>query len=470
MKIKVTLILLLSLIIMSSCVRNSKKKKKDEFTDSLKNSLMSDYEKELKVYSKDTVDFSKIKFSEDSVDIALFNLMLAGDDYSEMKLIVNIEILINKGANPNAVIEYKYSVRKVGTYIPVIKYFYKNKYRTHTANSTSFHEAVNSGKINVIKKFIKLKTDINAPSKSGVYPVDLAVSNDYFEILKLLKDNNCNFSVANLSLSKNIDIIEWMVAEGADAETIDINFAIEDTESLKRVLKLKPDLSKQEINYETVFNNEKILDILLEAGMGDGVRGKFPNECPLIYGAVRYGDLNTIKKLKKYGLNIHAKCRQGSSETPVLYVVKLQKKDILEYYLFEENSNPNQKDWTKRSALLFAVNTDNDEIIKLLLKAGANLEYSGYFSKSPLMHAVDYDRYISAQTLIEAGANVNFISKHNRTPLILSVKKKNFPMIKLLVENGADTKKLYKGLTLSQYAKSVEAPAMIIQYLEEIEK
>ncbi len=461
---------------MTSCVRHNTKKSEreremeQERENSIKELLEYIAEKEKTYHPKDTIDFSKIEISKDSLDLALFNMVMEYKSYSELKLIENIEILINKGANPNAVIEYKYSVRKVGTYIPVIKYFYKNIYRTHTANSTSFHEAVNSGKINVIKKFIKLKTDINAPSKSGVYPVDLAISKEYKDILKLLKENACDFSVANLSLSKNIDIIEWMVTEGADPKTIDINFAIEDAERLKRVLKLNPNLSSQELNYATVFNNEEILDILLEAGLGNDIRGKFPNECPLVYGAIKYGDVNTIKKLKKAGININAKCKHSSSETPVLYVIKLQNKDMLEYYLNVEKSNPNQKDWTKKSALIFAVNTDNDEIIKLLLKAGANLEYSGYFSKSPLMHAVDYNRYISAQTLIEAGANVNFISKYNRTPLILSVKKKNFPMIKLLVENGADTKKLYKGLMLSQYAKSVEAPAMIIQYLEEIEK
>lgn len=471
MKIKVSLTLLLSLIILSSCVRYSKSKKNNDAEDSISKyrELYANY-KGAYVNPKDTVDFSKIEISTDTIDLALFNMVMEYESYSESKLIENIEILINKEANPNAVIEYQYSVRKVGTYIPIIKHFYNNKYRTHTANSTAFHEAVNSGKINVVKKFIELKADINAPSRSGVYPVDLAVSKDYKLILKLLKENACDFSVADLSLSKNIEIIEWLVSEGADSKTIDINFAIEDTESLKRVLKLKPNLSDQELNYATVFNNEDILDILLEAGLGNDVRGRFPDECPPVYGAIKYGDVNTIKKLKKAGININAKCKHGSSETPLIYIVKLQNKDMLEYYLNIEKSDPNQKDWTKRSALIFAVNTDNDEIINMLINAGANIEYAGYFKKTPLMYAVDSDHYISAQALIESGANVNFSNTYGETPIILAVKEKNFPMIKLLAENGAKTKKLYKGLTLSQYAKSVEAPLMIIQYLEKIEK
>lgn len=472
MKINISLIFLLSIIVLSSCVRNAKNKKNnDEVLDSISN-----YWQKYSKYSstnlnpKDTIDFSKIEISKDSIDLALFNMLVEYENYSEKKLIENIEILINNGANPNAVIEYQYSVRKLGTYIPIIKYFYNNKYRTYNANSTAFHEAVNTGRIKIVKKFIILKTDINAPSKSGVYPVDLAISNDYKDILKLLKENACDFSVADLSLSNNIEIIEWLVSEGADPKTIDINFAFEDTESLRRVLKLNPDITKYELNFASIFNNEEILDILLETDRGNDLRGKFPDNCPLVYGAIKYGDLNSILKLKKAGININAKCKHGSADSPLLYVIKLQKKEMLEYYLNIEKSNPNQKDWTKKSALIIAVNTDNDEIINMLLDAGAGIEYSAYFGKSPLMYAVDYDKYISAQALIEKGADVNFKNKYEGTCLILSIKKHNFPMMKLLVDNGADTKKLHKGLSLSEYAKSVEAPLMIIQYLEEIEK
>ncbi len=41
-------------------------------------------------------------------------------------------------------------------------------------------------------------------------------------------------------------------------------------------------------------------------------------------------------------------------------------------------------------------------------------------------------------------------------------------MIKLLVENGADTKIKDKNMSLSEYAKSENAPNMIVEYLEKI--
>lgn len=463
------LILLSILILGTSCVRNSRKKKEEKFADSLLVSLY-DIAVENEYNPKDTIDFSKIAISEDSLDLALFNLILEHEDYSDSKLIENIEHLTEKGANPNAVVEYQYSVRKLGTYIPIIKHFYSRKYRTYTDNSSPFHEAVNTQKIKVVQKMIELGADVNAPAKSGVYPVDLAVKNSDLNMLKMLKENNCDFSFANIALSDNIQIIEWLAAEGADVKNININFALEEEWKLKRLLELKPDLSAHPLDYSTIFQNEKLLDLLLEAGMNDQVRGKFPNECPPIYGALKYGDLNTIKKLKEAGLNINEPCDKGFDKTPFIYIVNRGDAEMLEYYLEEENANPNEKDWTDKSALIMAVTFDNDDIIRLLIDAGAEIEYTGYFDKTPLMHAVQYDKYLAAQTLIDKGANIDYVNRYKETALVVAIKDSNLSMIKLLVESGANMNKKFKGLTMSQFAKSEEVSTLIIEYLEQHEE
>jgi len=135
-----------------------------------------------------------------------------------------------------------------------------------------------------------------------------------------------------------------------------------------------------------------------------------------------------------------------------------------------EKADPDTKDRSAKSALSVAVSTDNDEIIKLLIKAGADIEYDGYFNKTPLMQAASYDKYISAQTLINAGANVNYKNRYGETALVKAITKKNLAVIELLVENGADTKIKYKKMSLSEYAESINAQNMIIEYLKDAEK
>ncbi len=455
MKYSLLLPFLLSYFLIGACVCHSDKSKTD-----------NPDEIELKVTGiKDTIDFSKIPISKDSIDLALFNLLLESEQYTEPKLMENIVILIQRGANPNAVIEYEYSVRKLGTYIPIIKHFYYHKYRTYTANSTAFHEAINTGKVNVIKKMIELKADVNAPSRSGVYPIDIAISIDKKEIIETLLKAGCKTEYANLSLSKNIETLEWLVKEGCNPKTIDINFALDHPGTLKRVLALKPDMTIQKLDYVKVFSSTLILDMLLEAGMDNSMRGAFPDESPLVYGAVKYGDKNTILKLKSAGIDIHAPCKNCSSETPLILIIKEQNQELLDFYLIEEKTNANQKDWTGRSLLHYAVDIDNEEIIKKLIKAGANPEYSGYFDKTCLMYAVDYDHYISAQVLINEKANLNYKNKYNETALSIAIEKGNLPMVKLLIESGADRTIKIEGKNYIDYAKSVNAPNMIIEYL-----
>ena len=412
-----------------------------------------------------TIDFSEIEISDDSLDLALFNMMLESEKYTEEEIIQNTEYLIKKGANPNVSIEYQYSVRKLGTYIPVIKYFYNNKYRHYSTTSTAFSEAVNTKNIKIVNTFIELKADVNQASKAGIYPINLALANNSEDIIDLLIQNNCNISVIDLSLSKNIDLIEKLVAQGVNPKTIDINFAVDDSHTLNRLIKLHPDVNRYPLKYKTIFSNDTLLSYLLRNGLNNSARGDFPDDCPLIYGAIRYGDLKTVIKLKEAGINIHKNC--GSIKKTVLFeIIRSQRKDFLDYYLNTEKINPNTTDRTDKSALLIATDTDNDDIIKMLVKAGANIEYSGYFNDTPLMNASKFDKYISAQTLINLGANINYKNKYGETALTIAINRKNLAMIKLLVENGANTKIKYKNLSLSDYAKSVNAPNMIIEYLK----
>ncbi len=323
--------------------------------------------------------------------------------------------------------------------------------------------------INVVKKFVEFGADVNKVSKDGEYPLNTSVFHNSKGIFDFLLEKGADISVIDLSRNKDIDFIEYAIKKGADPKTININFALKDGEELKRILALKPEINKFPLDYEVIFKNDTLLLFLLKNGLNNSVRGTFPDDCPLIYGAIRYADLNTVKTLKKFSINIFDNC--GGIKKSVLFeIIKKQKKETLNYYLNVEKADPNTKDRADKSALSVAVSTDNDEIIKLLIKAGADIEYDEYFNKTPLMQAASYDKYISAQTLINSGANVNYKNKYGETALVKAITKKNLAMIKLLVENGADTKIKYKKMSLSEYAESENAQNMILEYLKDSEK
>ncbi len=455
-------LILVVLLTFSSCIKGTKKVQEKIIKNEIQNKTDNDLRK------KNVINYSKVKISKDSLDIALFNLISKSDSYSKKELFENIESLIKQGAKPNASVEYSYSYRKLGSYIPIVKAFYRNKYRNVTDVSTPFNVAVNSRKTYIVKKLIELGANTNISSKNKIFPIDIALKNNDVPMVNTLLANKCKVENANLSVCNDIKLLEKMVKLGANPKTIDINFALSDKQILKRILDLNVDINTQKLNYRKVFSNEQILDLLLKYGLNNSVKGKFPNtDEPLIYGAIEYGDLNTIKKLKNAGINIMQKKKSASIYiSPIIDIVKSGKTEILKYYI-ENGANVNEKDWTGRSVLHFAIDKNNDTIIKILIDAGANKEYTGYFNKTPLMYAAQMNKYISAQVLINQGVNLNYKNKYNDTALSIAINSKNFPMIKLFVENGANIQQKYGKMNMAEYAKSVNAQDIIIRYLEE---
>ncbi len=465
---KIISIIILSLFI-SSCIRYSKSKNEAE-VEELKE-IFDEYSEtdEIRIRTGDTIDYANIEISADSIDIKLFDLLRNHEEYSEKKLLENIDIFIKKGANPNALIEYTYSSRKLGTYIPIIKHFYKNKYRTHTAYTTALHIAVSNGNTNIVARLLSHGAKIDNPTREKIRPIDVALRNQDSKMVHFLVDNKCNVKLSDLSVCEDVTLIEYMIELGGDPQKIDVNFALKDKVNLKRLLKLKPNLNNLELDFRSIFADEQLLDLLLENGMSPSVKGSFPDRCSLIFGAIKYGDIKTFKKIEDAGADIHEKCDYGGGESTIQLAVSQEKIEILKY-LLSKGGKSNENDWTDKSLLINAVSTNNDQIINILIDAGAKIEYNAYFGKAPLMQAVDYGKFISAQALINKGANVNYTNKYGETCLFIAIKENELPMIKLLVENGAKTNVKYKTLNIVQYAEYNEASPMIVDYLKSVMK
>jgi len=418
-------------------------------------------------YEKTQPDYSKIKISEDSIDMVLYKLIESSYQTPTNELIKQVEILMQQGADANASLTIHASVRKTGTYIPIIKHFYKNKYRNYTYISTPFHAAVATGKTALVKKMIELGAEADTPTNKGDYPINMAIENNDQQMVFFLLDNGANSKRIDLSPLKDIDLIEKLVIRGSDPNTIDINFALHNKTELKRVLALNPNMHGLELDFDILFNDDELLNLLLDNGLPLSTTGTSPDGCPLIFGAVKYDNIKALKKLISLGADKSENCSKGFGETPLLLAI-YKKNALIVAYLLSIGVSPNEMSWTKESALSKATDTDNDRIINALIDAGANIEYNGYFNNTPLMSAVDNKKYVSVSTLLDREANVNYKNKYDKTPLIIAIKKDDYPIIKLLVENGAKTDIKYDGKTLVEYAKEEEASPMIIDYLNSL--
>ena len=460
---------LLAVLYYSSCVFPNEREKEREKRRQAKLEHYIEESETVEISKLDTTDYSNIVMSNDSLDIKLYELITDNGSFSEEMLLKNIETLIQRGAKPNALVETTYIVRKTGTYIPIIKHFYKNKYREYTKITTCMHAAVESGNIKIVKKLMEHGGNINLINPSNSYPLHIALLTDNEAMVDFLIKSGADIKKIKLSNSQNISLIEKLVKQGADPKTIDINFALNDTRELKRLLVLKPKIDNSQLDFSIVMQNDELLALLMDYGMTPKAIGKFPDECPAIFAAIKYDNFNAFKKLHSAGGSLTETCKHGFGDTPLQSAIHYQRIDVINFLLANKVS-ANEKDWTKKSALMMACNTDNDQIINILLDAGAQLEYTGYFNKTPLMQAVEYDKYISAECLLKRKANVNHRKSNGLTPLLAAIKKNNYPMIKLLVEYGANTKVYYENLNIVEFAEQENAAPAVISYLKGLDK
>lgn len=111
--------------------------------------------------------------------------------------------------------------------------------------------------------------------------------------------------------------------------------------------------------------------------------------------------------------------------------------------LLAAGANPNIQGINGNTALLEAARIvhTGDKIIKLLLKAGANLNmYDDFSKKTPLMWAALYEHVQAVELLLDAGANLHAQDKFGNTALMDASQnsKDNEKIVQLLLAKGAN--------------------------------
>ncbi len=110
----------------------------------------------------------------------------------------------------------------------------------------------------------------------------------------------------------------------------------------------------------------------------------------------------------------------------------------------------------EESVLHIATALEDDAVIRLLIKAGADMTATDYANATPLFYAAQNQRAAVLNVLLEAGASVNekWATK-GETPIHWAAKSGSAACVQALVEAGADLQAINKrGMTLMHQAVS----------------
>ena len=87
------------------------------------------------------------------------------------------------------------------------------------------------------------------------------------------------------------------------------------------------------------------------------------------------------------------------------------------------------------TSLILSAKFGSDDVVEVLLKAGADIERGDFWGHTPLYWAVYYDNFRTVKLLLDAGAAVDNTDSKGRTPLWYA---KSRYVTNMLIKHGAD--------------------------------
>jgi ankyrin repeat protein len=163
-------------------------------------------------------------------------------------------------------------------------------------------------------------------------------------------------------------------------------------------------------------------------------------ECTPLMFASYWGKDTMVELFLKNGADMY-KFRHENGRLS-LHLATLQKHTDVVNVLISNGMDVNVKDGADKTALVYAIEENNKEIIELLLKHNAKLPEEKDIINQVLHSAVLYGLQNIAEELLKNGASLTGVDNNGRSLLHNAVIGANLNWIDLLIEKNLDIKKV----------------------------
>ena len=297
---------------------------------------------------------------------------------------------------------------------------------------TPLHWASRNNHIELVKVLIKAKANLNEKATysndkegfSGITPLYDSITQNNWEVAKLLIEAGADVNIARETDLKytplllitsqkepSLDIFNMLIKAGADINAIDkyswtpLHWASRNNhiELVKVLIKAKANLNEK----ATYYDDKKV----------------FSGITPLLASIVE-NNWEVAKLLIETGADVNLGIETGNRYTPLLLITS-QKKPSLDIFnmLIKAGADINAIDKDSWTPLHYAVKNNHIEIVNLLIEAGADVNIASYtgdkLTPLLLLSSLTEPNMEILKMLIIAGASVDYSSK-----IVLELKDK----------------------------------------------
>lgn len=325
---------------------------------------------------------------------------------------------------------------------------------TRIENSTIF-QAISNNNIELIKKFIDDRSDLNKINYEGRTPFMLAARLGKAEIARLLLDNEIDlfpiddYGHTSLILALRYlpeDICLDIISKGNQLNTVDqdgysplmIAAKNELEDAAELLLNMGVDITnknnagKDALYYSCYYGLDDISERLIKNGSptdGSNSNGyntlmaAFEHSAPRIVDLLIDNGVSLNEATETGWSTLHGALRFGHREAA--------RKIFHQSSYLETKSSDN---WTP---LHLATRYDNPEIALALIDKGVELDVPNDNQWTPLHLALRYNQKEIACAIIEKGGNIELTTSAGWTPLLLATRNNQPEIARLLIEKGA---------------------------------
>ena len=198
----------------------------------------------------------------------------------------------------------------------------------------------------------------------------------------------------------------------------------------------KEDYEQLLLEASDIGDVEKVRSIVREAGQHIDIncRDEF-EDTPLILAASN-GHLSMVQLLLDEGSEVNSTNGEGDSAL-ISASERPGNAEVLKL-LLDRGAEIDRKNKLGRTALIEASSIGDLQNVVLLLRHNPDLEVVTGEQETALTFAVVYEYLEIVKVLIAAGADVNWTDTNGWTPLTYAVHGKNEELVRLLIDAGAD--------------------------------